>query len=315
MRGSLRGAVGAVLGHGHVEAVQCNGNRAVQPDQIDQLGRALLAEGADRALVGERGQHAARNQVGGDVVGDGLVLGQVARALAGDDGRDLFVGQAAQLGRQHVGVQLVGGMELGAGDQDGDLAHGPRQAGRHGHGLDQLPHRAAELREAQPGIPRADQLARGVDGREALEVLLDALAHVLVEGLLRGGVGLGGKQGQPHSSRSVEKIRPPKPNLGRFLAGARKRTGFALPTVNARRVAAACGAGIVDLAARAAPGGDGGGAASKPRRSIEVQFCERYGELWRRLRHQLLVGCYLDDIAIARVGRLTMNPGVRASWR
>ena len=34
----------AQLGNGHVESVQCYGNHAIQADQINKLGRSLLAK-------------------------------------------------------------------------------------------------------------------------------------------------------------------------------------------------------------------------------------------------------------------------------
>jgi hypothetical protein len=53
---------GAVVGEGHVEAVERNGNGAIEPDEIDELGRAFLSESADRPLIRQRGKNAAGNE-------------------------------------------------------------------------------------------------------------------------------------------------------------------------------------------------------------------------------------------------------------
>jgi hypothetical protein len=109
------------VGHRHIVAVQRDRNHAIEADQVDELGGALFAEMLDRLLIGEFGQLAGGEQRGGDVIGGGLLGREVARALAGDDGRDLVVGEAAQFGDQDMRVDFVGRAEFRAGDQDRDL--------------------------------------------------------------------------------------------------------------------------------------------------------------------------------------------------
>ena len=48
----------ARLWYRHVEPVQRDGYEAIQPDQIDELSRAVLAECLDGLTVGQLGQHA-----------------------------------------------------------------------------------------------------------------------------------------------------------------------------------------------------------------------------------------------------------------
>ena len=47
----------------------------------------------------------------GDIVGDAFFAGEIARALAGDDGGELVVGQAAPFPGDDMGVELVGRVE------------------------------------------------------------------------------------------------------------------------------------------------------------------------------------------------------------
>src|SRR5215216_2131146 len=71
-----------------------------------------------------------------------------------------------------------------ARDQDGDLTNRSRQGRRGGEGFDELPDRATELREPQPGVPGANQGTITVDGLEALEAILNAPSHVIGKFLL-----------------------------------------------------------------------------------------------------------------------------------
>ena len=106
---------------------------------------------------------------------------QIDRALSRDDGGDLVVRKAAQFADRHMGVDLIGRMELRAGRRGWRFRARAWAISDCRHGLDQIPDGTAELREADPGIPWADQLAILVDGGEALETGLDALFHVVVE--------------------------------------------------------------------------------------------------------------------------------------
>jgi len=51
----------------------------------------------------------------GDVIGDRFPAREIARTLAGDDDGELVVGEAALLGGDNMGVELVRGVELRAG--------------------------------------------------------------------------------------------------------------------------------------------------------------------------------------------------------
>ncbi|MGY4366378.1 hypothetical protein ACVW1A_002443 [Bradyrhizobium sp. LB1.3] len=73
-----------------------------------------------------------------------------------------------------------------SGDEDRDLAHRRRQQRIRRDRLDQVPHRLAEARLADPGIPRPEQRAVVAHVHKALEVVLDARSHVVIERLLFG---------------------------------------------------------------------------------------------------------------------------------
>ena len=73
-----------------------------------------------------------------------------------------------------------------AGDQDGDFAHGRRQRRIGHHRLDQLPYRLAEFRLVQPRDSTAPAMCRRRAIDEALKILGDALAHIVIERLLLG---------------------------------------------------------------------------------------------------------------------------------
>lgn len=71
-----------------------------------------------------------------------------------------------------------------AGDENRDLAHRRGQQRVRRDRLDQLPHRLAEARLADPGIPGTEQRPVVAHINEALEVALDASSHVVIERLL-----------------------------------------------------------------------------------------------------------------------------------
>jgi hypothetical protein len=70
------------LRHRDVEAVEGQGDHAVEADEIDELGHTFEAELRDALFPGELGQDAARDERGGEVVGDLFLARQVARSLA-----------------------------------------------------------------------------------------------------------------------------------------------------------------------------------------------------------------------------------------
>src|SRR3712207_9200178 len=69
-----------LLGDRHVEAVQGDRDEAVEPDEVDQLRRTLLAEGLDRLAVGELRQHATVHERGGDVRSEERRVGKECRS-------------------------------------------------------------------------------------------------------------------------------------------------------------------------------------------------------------------------------------------
>src|SRR5215216_1032069 len=94
-----------------------------------------------------------------------------------------------------MGVKLVAGVKMRAGDEDCDFANGPRQCRRGGEDFDKLPDWAAEFRVMQPGVPWPDQSTVAADGFKAFEIAFDTLSHVIIELALFGAeVGRGNER-------------------------------------------------------------------------------------------------------------------------
>ena len=87
----------------------------------------MLAECLNGLAVGQLGQRAMINKRRSHVIGDRLFARQVAWTLTGHDGRDFVVGKSALLGPQDMGIDLIGGTEFCAGDQDRNLSDRFRQ--------------------------------------------------------------------------------------------------------------------------------------------------------------------------------------------
>src|SRR2546423_5396344 len=145
------------LRHGNIEAVQGDGYHAIQPDEVDELCGSLLAECRYRLSIGQLRQDAARDEGCSNIISHPFLTRQVARALAGNDRRDLVVRQAAKLRDKNMRVDLVGRAELRAGYEDRYFPNWPRQFGRRRQCLDQLPNRRAEFRESEPRVPWTNQ--------------------------------------------------------------------------------------------------------------------------------------------------------------
>jgi hypothetical protein len=62
----------------------------------------MLAESLDCRAVGELGQYATAHQRAREIVSNRLLPRQIDGALSGDDGRKLFVRQAALLADEHM---------------------------------------------------------------------------------------------------------------------------------------------------------------------------------------------------------------------
>jgi hypothetical protein len=86
---------GHFVRHRDVEPVKRDRYCAIEANEVDQLGRALLTEQPDSLPVRQFRKQAAGDQRGGNVVSNRFLAGEVARALAGRNGRDLLVRQSA----------------------------------------------------------------------------------------------------------------------------------------------------------------------------------------------------------------------------
>jgi hypothetical protein len=71
------------LRYRHVECVQCDRHKSIEPDKVRKFCRAVLAEGHDRRHVGEFRQHAAVHQGAREIISNRLVLRQIDGALSG----------------------------------------------------------------------------------------------------------------------------------------------------------------------------------------------------------------------------------------
>src|SRR5262249_41712559 len=111
----------------YIETIQGDGDETIKAHQIDELGSTMLAECLNGLTVGQLGQRAMINKRRSHVIGDRLFARQVAWTLTGHDGRDLVVGKSALLGPQDMGIDLIGGTEFCAGDQDRNLSDRFRQ--------------------------------------------------------------------------------------------------------------------------------------------------------------------------------------------
>jgi len=82
----------------------------------------VLAELLERRTVRQFRQNAPANQRGSKIVGDGFLPRQVGRALAGNDRRQLLVGQAAVLRDDDMGIEFIRRAEMRAGVRTVKLA-------------------------------------------------------------------------------------------------------------------------------------------------------------------------------------------------
>ena len=76
----------------------------IKADQIDQLGRSVLPKCLYRLPIDQLGQCAVMEEGGRDVVSDRFLAREVTGALAGEDGGQFVIGQAAAFRGDHVGV-------------------------------------------------------------------------------------------------------------------------------------------------------------------------------------------------------------------
>src|ERR1700694_5670356 len=99
-------------------------------------------------------------------------------------------------------VELVGRFKVRACDEDGDLSDVGRKRRVRDHRFGQLPNRLSKFGLVDPWIPRAQQRTVVANVDEALEVLGDAIPHVVIERLLFGIQFGRGNDGQAHLSNS-----------------------------------------------------------------------------------------------------------------
>jgi hypothetical protein len=62
-----------------IKSVECHGDEAIGPDQIDKLHHAGLSERCNRLPIAQLGQYLPGNQRGCDVVGNALLVREIAR--------------------------------------------------------------------------------------------------------------------------------------------------------------------------------------------------------------------------------------------
>ena len=115
-------------------------------------------------------QNTPANQGGGNVVSGRLISWKVGGALAGHYGRDRLLREAIFLGDRDMGIDLVGGVEVGAGDQDRDLPASIRQGRLCRQNLRELPNRGADPGLMQPWVPGSRQGAVVPLGFETAEL-------------------------------------------------------------------------------------------------------------------------------------------------
>ena len=116
------------FGHRNIEAIQGHRNQAIEADKIAKFGRAMRAEGIDCSLVGQLRQHTAARERGSDIIGFGLIAGEISRALASDDGGKFRIRELVVLGDRDMGIDFVSRPEMRAGHENSDLAGGVGQA-------------------------------------------------------------------------------------------------------------------------------------------------------------------------------------------
>ncbi len=164
------------------------------PTQKTSSFSTALSEQVARRLIDRARQHAARAERARDVVGGGLLGGEVGRALAGGDRRDLGGVHAALHGGRGMGVELVGGAVAGADHEDGDLLGGLGQPLHRGHRRDLIVMRLADLGLVQEDAPGPEQRAIVAHRLERGEPARDLLAVAVVQRLLSGRQVGGGDQ-------------------------------------------------------------------------------------------------------------------------
>ena len=87
----------------------------------------MQTERVDRSAIGQLRQHTTTSERGGDIIGNGLIAGEIWRTLARDDGGELRIWKLVVLGDGEMGIDFISGPEMCAGHEDRDLAGGIRQ--------------------------------------------------------------------------------------------------------------------------------------------------------------------------------------------
>jgi hypothetical protein len=112
------------LRHRNIEAIQGYRNEAIEADQIAKFGRTMCAEGVDRSPVVQLRQHTAARERCGDIVSNGLIAGEIMRALPRDDGGELRIRKLVVLSDRDMGLDFIRGPEMCAGHENRNLAGG-----------------------------------------------------------------------------------------------------------------------------------------------------------------------------------------------
>src|ERR1700738_696675 len=111
------------FGDRDIEPIQGDRYHAIQTNEIDELGCPFLPECRNRLPGSQLRADAARDQSGGEIIGDGLLARKAAWALAGNDRGYLVVRETTQFRDQHMRVDFIGGVKLRTRYQDSDLSN------------------------------------------------------------------------------------------------------------------------------------------------------------------------------------------------